>query len=96
MNLGSFGQAEPVKGLHAQPYGAAVDAAGNADCEQGQRGYPSSLSFEIPASAGLVGDPTTPGNQGPTFTGVAKVPKGETFTSVAEGLPGIDPGNLRP
>ena len=25
-----------------------------------------------------------------------RVPEGETFTSVAEGLPGIDPGNLRP
>jgi virulence factor Mce-like protein len=94
--LGSFGEAFPVKGLHAQPYGAAVDAAGNADCESGQRGYPSSASFEIPASAQLVGDPTTPGNQGPTFSGQAKVPKGETFSSLAEGLPGIDPGNLRP
>ncbi|MEA2126306.1 MAG: phospholipid/cholesterol/gamma-HCH transport system substrate-binding protein [Solirubrobacteraceae bacterium] len=96
MNLGSFGQAFPVKGLHAQPYGAAVDAAGNADCEQGQRGYPQFLANGLPADTELVGEPVTPGNQGPTFTGLPRVPKGETFTSVAEGLPGIDPGNLRP
>jgi virulence factor Mce-like protein len=95
-NLGSFGQANPVKGLHAQPYGAAVDAAGNADCEQGQRGYLTHLANGVDPSLQLVGEPVTPGNQGTTFSGRARVPKGETFTSVAEGLPGIDPGVLRP
>jgi virulence factor Mce-like protein len=95
-NLGSFGQAQPVKGLHAQPYGAAVDPRGNADCEAGQRGYPKVLSKGVDPSLELVGDPQTPGSQGTTFTGLPRVPKGETYSSVAEGLPGIDPGNLRP
>jgi virulence factor Mce-like protein len=95
-NLSKFGQAQPVKGLHAQPYGAAVDASGNADCEAGQRGYLGHLANGLDPSLQLVGEPVTPGSQGQTFTGQARVPKGETFTSVAEGLPGIDPGNLRP
>jgi virulence factor Mce-like protein len=95
-NLGSFGQAMPVHGLHAQPYGAAIDAQGNADCEPGQRGYPRVLAKGVDPSLELVGDPETPGDQGTTFTGIAHVPKGETFSSVPEGLPGIDPGNLRP
>ena len=95
-NLSSFGQAQPVKGLHAQPYGAAVDAAGNADCEQGQRGYPDHLANGIDPARQLVGEPVTPGDQGPTYTGLPRVPKGETYTSTAEGLPGINPGTLRP
>jgi virulence factor Mce-like protein len=95
-NLGSFGEPMPVKGLHAQPYGAAIDSRGNADCEAGQRGYPAVLSKGIDPSLQLVGDPQTPGDQGKTFTGRARVPKGETYSAVAEGLPGIDPGNLRP
>jgi virulence factor Mce-like protein len=94
--LGSFGQAFPIKGLHAQPYGAAIDAQGNADCESGQRGYPDHLANGFPASAQLVGEPVTPGDQGTTFSGLTHVPKGETFTATAQGLPGIDPGNLRP
>jgi hypothetical protein len=95
-NLGSFGQAQPVNGLHAQPYGAAIDGQGNADCEAGQRGYPDHLANGLDPSLHLVGEPVTPGDQGTTFTGRGRVPKGETYTSVAEGLPGIDPGNLRP
>jgi virulence factor Mce-like protein len=96
MNLGSFGQAQPVPGLHAQPYGAAINSAGNADCEPGQRGYPTRLSHGVDPSLNLVGDPGTPGDQGTTFTGRSRVPKGETFAPLPEGLPGIDPGDLRP
>jgi phospholipid/cholesterol/gamma-HCH transport system substrate-binding protein len=96
MPLGSYGQGFAVPGLHAQPYGAAVDAAGNADCEQGQRGYPTHLANGIDPSRHVVGEPVTPGNQGTTYTGIPSVPKGQTFTSVPEGLPGIDPGELRP
>jgi ABC-type transporter Mla subunit MlaD len=95
-NLGGFGESEPVNELHAQPYGAAIDSQGNADCEVGQRGYPRVLANGVDPSRELVGEPVTPGNQGTTFTGRPRVPKGQTFTSVAEGLPGIDPGNLRP
>ncbi len=94
--LGSFGAAYPIEGLHAQAYGAAVDAAGNADCEGGQRGFPAFNADGLDPATGLVGDPETPGLQGTTFTGRPRVPKGETFSTVPEPLPGIDPGNLRP
>lgn len=81
--------------FHGQPYGRAVDEQGNADCEDGQRGYPNG-----PLAKGLgprdrqrfqheVSDPRTPGNQGPTYRklvdghGVglnpSHVPAGETF-----------------
>ncbi len=94
--LSQFGQAFPIKGLHAQPYGGAVDGNGDADCEQGQRGYLQHLANGVDPSLQVVGEPVTPGNQGTTFSGRARVPDGETFTDVAQGLPGIDPGNLRP
>src|SRR5436305_142724 len=58
--MSSFGATAPANGqgadpaseallgdpanLHAQPYGRAVDAQGNADCESGQRGYPDRLA----------------------------------------------------
>ncbi|MEA2171423.1 MAG: phospholipid/cholesterol/gamma-HCH transport system substrate-binding protein [Solirubrobacteraceae bacterium] len=91
MPLGSYGQGEPVPTLHAQAYGAAIDANGNADCETGQRGFPNHLARGFPAGFPLVADPQTPGDQGPTFTGRARVPAGETFSATAEGG-----GNLRP
>ena len=31
--------AGPLETLHTHPYGPAIDAAGNADCQTGQRGY---------------------------------------------------------
>ncbi len=94
--LSMFGQATPVKGLHAQPYGGAIDSSGNADCEQGQRGYVTNLANGVDPSLQLVGEPVTPGDQGTTFSGNPSVPTGETFSSVPQGLPGINPGNLRP
>jgi virulence factor Mce-like protein len=66
--------------LHAQPYGAAIDTAGNADCETGQRGYPLKLNHLDPQGRALATDAHTPGDQGPTFAGRAHVPAGETFT----------------
>ncbi|HEX8105184.1 MAG TPA: MlaD family protein [Solirubrobacteraceae bacterium] len=98
--LDSFGAPEPANGeptdpvdreangdpvnLHAQAYGRAIDEQGNADCETGQRGYPQRLAKTAPPNYDIAIDPRTPGNQGPTFTGRARVPEGETFTAEPE------------
>jgi virulence factor Mce-like protein len=66
--------------LHAQSYGAAIDNSGNADCETGQRGWPKKLNHFDPQGRNLAVDAHTPGNQGPTFHGRARVPAGETFS----------------
>jgi hypothetical protein len=66
--------------LHSANYGAAVDNYGNADCEQLQRGYPKKLNSGDPLRRNLDTDPRTPGVQGPTWTGLAKVPPGQTFS----------------
>jgi ABC-type transporter Mla subunit MlaD len=106
-NVGSAGATAPVDGgvpdtplggdeyLHAQPYGAAVDNEGNADCETGQRGYPAKLNAFDPQHRDLGIDPHTPGDQGPTYHGVAHVPKGETFSRAPETGPQLtsNPGN---
>src|SRR5579862_399358 len=65
---------------HGPNYGAAVDNNGNADCESLQRGYPLKLNASDPQQRNLESDQHTPGNQGPTWTGLAKVPPGETFS----------------
>jgi hypothetical protein len=92
-NVGSQGATAPVNGggfdsptsggnafLHAQPYGAAIDNQGNADCETGQRGYPKKLNSFDPKGRDLAVDPHTPGSQGTTFKGRSRVPAGETFS----------------
>jgi hypothetical protein len=91
-NVNTADASEPVNGggfdtplggnefLHTQNYGAAIDTRGNADCETGQRGYPLRLNPFDPQHRNLVVDPHTPGDQGPTFSGRAHVPAGETFT----------------
>jgi virulence factor Mce-like protein len=100
--LGAFGATEPANGqgadpvtvatmgdpanLHNQQYGRAVDEQGNADCEAGQRGYPDRVAKNAPANFNIVIDPRTPGDQGPTFTGLSRVPKGETFSAEPGGL----------
>jgi phospholipid/cholesterol/gamma-HCH transport system substrate-binding protein len=71
--------------LHAQQYGAAIDTAGNADCEAGQRGYALKLNRNDPQGRDLALDPRTPGDQGPTYGGRAHVPAGETFTRAPSG-----------
>jgi virulence factor Mce-like protein len=90
--VGSQGANAPVNGggfdgplggneyLHNQTYGAAVDNAGNADCETGQRGYPKQLNYADPQHRLFATDPHTPGDQGPTYHGLARVPAGETFS----------------
>jgi hypothetical protein len=92
-NVGQQGATAPVDGggstslesggnayLHFQAYGAAVDNQGNADCETGQRGYPLKLNYFDSEGRDLATDAHTPGDQGPTFAGIAHVPKGETFS----------------
>jgi ABC-type transporter Mla subunit MlaD len=82
--------------LHAQPYGAAIDNQGNADCETGQRGYPKKLNYFDPQHRDLATDVHTPGNQGPTFTGRARVPAGETFTRNPVTGPQLAPNPTNP
>jgi virulence factor Mce-like protein len=80
---------------HGPTYGAAVDGAGNADCEIGQRGYPKKLNHLDPQGRNFDSDAHTPGLQGPTFAGRTHVPAGETFTRApltGPQLPNI-PGN---
>jgi virulence factor Mce-like protein len=83
--------------LHAQPYGRAVDPQGNADCEDGQRGYLNGPEAKaLPPNkrerfSHLVLDPRTPGDQGPVYDqivngqgvglGPSRVPAGETFSA---------------
>jgi hypothetical protein len=98
-NPSSMGSARPANGedyraassprgdpvhLHATPYNAAIDEFGNADCENGQRGYPRRLARFSEPELEIVTDPHIPGNQGPTFTGRPKVPAGQTFTREPE------------
>jgi len=72
--------------LHDQPYSAAVDANGNADCESGQRGYLDRLATGYPQNLNIVLDPRTPGAQGPTYKGRARVPAGQSFSSEPGGI----------
>jgi virulence factor Mce-like protein len=61
--------------FHGQPYADAVDSTGNADCEVGQRGFPSTLPnpYATPEQtkrfAHVIGPipARTPGNQGPNY-----------------------------
>ena len=92
-NVGTQGATAPVNGgvgnnpmfggdeyAHGPVYGAAVDTNGNADCETGQRGYPLKLNSADPQGRNFDTDQHTPGSQGTTFAGAARVPAGETFT----------------
>jgi hypothetical protein len=91
-NVGSLNATAPADGgggnsplggneyLHGPVYGAAIDNEGNADCETGQRGYPKKLNAFDPQGRDLDTDQHTPGDQGTTFAGQPRVPKGETFS----------------
>ncbi len=107
-NIGQQGATAPADGggsdslqsggnefLHAQAYGAAIDNAGNADCETGQRGYVKKLNYFDPQGRNFATDPHTPGDQGPTFAGRAHVPAGETFSRNPQTGPQLPtvPGN---
>lgn len=85
-NLPGVGTLGDAVNLHAQPYGRAVNEKGEADCETGQRGYPRRLAKNLPADLEIAVDPRTPGDQGPTYKGKARVPEGQTFTAEPGGL----------
>jgi phospholipid/cholesterol/gamma-HCH transport system substrate-binding protein len=84
VNGGAPGGDNPIFGgnayLHSQPYGAAIDNQGNADCEIGQRGYVKQLNHFDPQHRLFATDVHTPGDQGPTYAGRNHVPAGETFS----------------
>jgi len=102
-NVSDQGATAPVNGgsfdspqggneyFHGQTYGAAVDDQGNADCETGQRGYPKKLNYYDPQGRDLATDNHTPGDQGPTWSGLARVPAGETFTRAPQTGPTTPP-----
>jgi ABC-type transporter Mla subunit MlaD len=73
--------------LHSNNYSAAVSRTGEADCESGQRGYIERANAYAPPEVKTVVDPHIPGNQGPTFTGLTKVPQGQTFSRAPEAGP---------
>lgn len=88
---GAIGASQPANGQHVPPgqvpeylhgaaYGAAVDTRGNADCEAAQRGFVKKLNQEDPLHRNLDAEQYTPGDQGPTWTGLSRVPPGQTFT----------------
>jgi virulence factor Mce-like protein len=65
---------------HSTAYGAAVDTRGNADCETGQYGYPLKLNHLDPQGRSLETDAHAPGDQGTTWSGLSRVPPGETYS----------------
>jgi ABC-type transporter Mla subunit MlaD len=94
-NNSSMGSAEPANGegynpasaprgdpvhFHGQSYHPAITETGEADCENGQRGYIRRLARFSPERFEIVSDPEIPGAQGPTYTGRERVPRGQTFT----------------
>lgn len=102
-NVGQQGATAPVNGggsdsllggneyLHSQAYGAAVANNGLADCETGQRGFVKKLNYYDPQGRNLATDSHTPGNQGPTFAGQPRVPKGETYSRNPDTGPQLAP-----
>ena len=94
-NVGSLPAPQPANGyaagtpaplttdaefLHGPNYSAAIDNQGFADCETGQRGYVKRLNHFDPRHRNLDTDQHTPGDQGPTWSGRARVPAGQTFS----------------
>jgi hypothetical protein len=94
-NPGSMGAWEPANGegfqpgmerrgsnyhLHSTPYNHAITDDGEADCENGQRGYLRRWTT-LPEPRFLTQTRSdVPGVQGPTYTGRPRVPKGQTFS----------------
>jgi virulence factor Mce-like protein len=93
-SIGAIGADEPANGnevkegnkqyLHADPYGAAITPDGRADCEAGQRGYLERNARFYDKRFKIEQDARTPGAQGPTYKGRARVPAGQTYTSIPE------------
>jgi len=107
-SLASIGASRPVNGgtvdpvqhalagdaaaYHDQIYNHAVESDGSADCESGQRGYVQRQAAGFPSDLNIAVDTRTPGAQGPTFKGRARVPKGQTFSSDPDGIaPAVTP-----
>ncbi len=65
---------------HGPAYAAAIDNQGNADCEVGQRGYQVQANHADPQGRSIVSDAHTPGAQGTTWSGLSRVPAGETYS----------------
>ena len=94
-NVGSMGAWEPANGegyqpgmerrgsnyhLHSTPYNHAVTDDGEADCENGQRGYLRRWTT-LPEPRFLTQTRSDiPGVQGPTYAGRPRVPKRQTFS----------------
>ena len=91
---GSMGASEPGNGegyqqasaargapahFHGQSYTPAIGPGGEADCENGQRGYMRRLARFSDPKFQIVSDPETPGLQGPTYKGRTRVPPGQSF-----------------
>jgi virulence factor Mce-like protein len=72
--------------FHDQLYTAAVAPDGSADCESGQRGYVKRNATGFAADRNYVLDSRTPGAQGPTFKGRARIPDGQTFSPEPNGI----------
>ena len=78
--IGAGNPAGAFETLHTHPYGPAIDSAGNADCQTGQRGYLERLitgsrygvqPARRDALGGnhIVADSNIPGLAGPTTAG---------------------------
>jgi hypothetical protein len=113
--LGTQGAKRPANGgappgqisafLHGQPFGAAINEDGTADCEQVQRGYPSRLASYADPDLNVTMDTHTPGSQGPVFRslddkdeprvqrvlGTRRVPPGETYVRSPQTGPQLPP-----
>jgi virulence factor Mce-like protein len=81
--------------LHGPNYGSAIKMDGTADCEAGQRGYPAKVNGFDPQGRSLDEEAYTPGTQGTTWTGLSRVPPGETFSRTPPTGPQlpVDPNN---
>lgn len=66
--------------LHGPAYAGAINPNGTADCEVGQRGYSAMLNHFDSRGRSLDAEAHTPGSQGTTWTGLTRVPNGETFS----------------
>jgi virulence factor Mce-like protein len=76
-DAGFPGDAEYV---HGPVYGGAISSNGSADCENGQYGYAAKLNHLDPQGRSLQLDAHVPGSQGTTFSGLSRVPPGETYS----------------
>ena len=92
--MGSMGADEPANGegsiegnaqwAQNQPFAAAITPDGRADCETGQRGWVERNAGGLDEKYRVNLNPRTPGVQGPTFKGDARVPEGQTYTAAPE------------